>query len=192
MRDRRPHDWTADLTGRHRLEAEVASALLNNGDLRLLERNTHRFDRLDYAVATGRVPFAAVELKAKWQRYKGWQKYRPDVQETDLFILDELALRRIVSASPDGHLLIYDHPQGRWVIFSVVDLMLAPKSRVSRQIGRSRSTLKGKLLIDLNDGLNAGRDLRFAIDRLVRTIDNTHRRWAQVEPWPKPGLGIAS
>ncbi|MCP4957704.1 MAG: hypothetical protein GY925_00390 [Actinomycetia bacterium] len=192
MRDRRPSDWIADLTGRHELEQQVAGEFEANPAVRLLETNTNRYDRLDYSVATTSVTAAGVELKAKWQPYRGWGHHRPDVDQADLFILDELALRRIVTDGTNSHLLIYDHPMRRWVIFGVADLILAPKARIARQLQGRRPTTKGKVLIDLRDGLQAGQDLPTVITRLGAAINDTDRRWPQVEPWPAPQTGAAS
>ena len=192
MRERRPSDWVTDLAGRHELERRVAHALEGSTAVQLLEADTHRFDRLDYTVATKRVPRAQVELKAKWQSYRGWSKHRPDVDETDLFILDELALRRIISGGAYTHLIIYDHPASRWVLFGVADLVLAPKARVVRQLSGRRPTSKGKVLLDVNDGHNAGQLLPAAIDRLAESINDTDRRWLRVEPWPSPRTDSAS
>lgn len=186
MRERRPSDWTTDLSDRHALEEQVRAALANHHTIRLLRTNTNRFDRSDYEVATHDVAQCAIELKAKWQRYRGWTTHRPDVDERDLFILDELAMRRLIEHGPFGQLLIYDHPAHRWVIFGVVDLILAPKARVARPLRARRATTKGKVLLDLGDGHQAGRQLDPALDVLTSLIDDTRRRWAQVEPWPTP------
>ncbi len=192
MRERRRADWVTDLAGRHKLESQVAHALEASGNVWLLVNQTDRFDRLDYTVATHRVPVASVELKAKWQPYRGWAQHRPDVDQVDLFILDELSLRRIVAAGTHTHLLIYDHPACRWVLYGVADLILAPKARVSRRLSGRRTLEKGKVLLDLNDGHHAGSDLGAAVELLATFVNDIDRRWAQIEPWPLPQNGAAS
>ena len=185
MRERRPGDWVTDLTGRHGLEQQVADELRTHRNIELLEINTTSFDRLDFTIGTKAVFPVEVELKAKWQPYqRWWHQHRLDVDESDLFILDELALRRVVAGGPTSQLLIHDHPSGRWVLFSVADLLLAPKARVSRPLRGRRETTKGKILISLGDGQAAGTTIGEAVSYLAPAILDTHRRWSQVEPWP--------
>ena len=151
----------------------------------MIERRTDSYDRLDFAVATNRVRNAEVELKAKWQRCStGWQRQRRDVPERELFILDELALRRILGSGPDSHLMILDWPNRRWILFDVPQLALAPKARVNRRLSRKRSTAKAKILLDLRDGCPGGPKASAAVKSLAKRIDETNRHWSQLEAWP--------
>ena len=111
MRARRPSDWAVDLGGRHELETTVRSALAGHPDLLLLCSSTNSLERLDYQLEySGR--FVELELKAKNQQLsQGWQQLRPEVREADLFVIDELALRKITDAGRFAFLLVLGCPE---------------------------------------------------------------------------------
>ena len=186
MRERRSDDWVVDLNDRHRLEDAVTAAIEANSKLTLVERRTESFEKLDFVVATKRVARAEVELKAKWRHCWTWRKFRPEVPEHDLFILDERALRHILGFGPDSHLMILDWPNRRWVLFDVAQLALAPKERISRPLSGKRTTMKAKVLLDLQDGYPAGPKASTAVTTLAQRIDQTNRSWSQLEAWPNP------
>jgi len=183
MRDRRPEDWRTDLGGRHGLEETVAAALTAHQGLRLVGRSTHAYDRLDYQLAGPGGRRFEVELKAKHQRYAGWGRLRPEVAEADLFILDELALRHLVDAGRYGFLLVRDVPSGRWVLWSLAELVVCTKVRVSRQLA-SPGQVKGKVLLDLSEAGVSTTSLGDALDRLVDVLAQIDRRWGDIAPWP--------
>ena len=187
MRPRVARDWVTDLAGRRDLETRFGTALSHAPGVSLVEDNTTGFDELDYTVTVRGIGVAGVELKAKWQHYSsGWARRCPQVAERDLFILDELALRKIIATGRHGYLAIYDHPSTRWLIFGTTDLVLAPKTRVARPLQGNRPTTKGKVLIGLTDGHHAGTTTATAIEALTAIMSATERRWSQVEPWPTP------
>jgi hypothetical protein len=84
-------------------------------DLVLLKRATSSLYELDYAIAGPGDRLGQVELKAKHQPYRGWGHLRPDLPEAHLFILDELALRKIVDAGRYAYLVVADVPHGSLV-----------------------------------------------------------------------------
>ena len=185
MRDRRPEDWKSDLQGRHGLEETVAAALAAHKVLRLVGRSTHAYDRLDYQLlGPGGQPFE-VELKAKHQRYVGWSQLRPDVAEADLFILDELALRHLVDAGRYGFLLVRDVPSDRWVLWTLAELVVCSKARVTRQLA-TPGKMKGKILLDLSEAAVTATCLTGALDRLVDALALIDRQWSDIAPWPRP------
>src|SRR4051812_35880200 len=108
MRPRVPGDWRIDLARRHLVEGQVEDALDSHPELTRLSSSTSAFDRLDFQVLGPGERLCELELKAKHQRYQGWA--RPGVSERDLFILDELALRKILDAGRHGFLLVHDQP----------------------------------------------------------------------------------
>jgi hypothetical protein len=114
MRERRSEDWVTDLAGRHSLERRMALALAGHPDCVLLKRATSSLQELDYAIAGPGDRLGQVELKAKHQPYRGWGHLRPELAQLDLFILDELALRKIVDAGRYAYLVVADVPGGRW------------------------------------------------------------------------------
>lgn len=187
MRARVGSDWVTDLAGRRDLESQFGRGLRDHPRLRLVADATDRYDTPDYLIDVPDIGNASVELKAKWQPYRsGWTIHRPDVPEPELFILDELALRKIVAAGRHSYLVVYDNPTKRWRIFGTTELVLAPKARVARPLRGRRPTTKGKVLVDLRDGHHGGHTLAEAVGALATMIPVTDRRWAQVEPWPVP------
>ena len=183
MRDRRAEDWRNDLQGRHSLEEAVAAALASHRQLRLVGRSTDAYDRLDYQLVGPGGRHLEVELKAKHQRYVGWSHLRPDVAEVDLFILDELALRHLVDAGRYGFLLVRDVPSDRWVLWSLADLVVCTKVRVTRQLA-TPGRVKGKVLIDLSEAAATAPSLAEALERLVGLVTRIERQWGDIAPWP--------
>lgn len=176
MRERRPADWRVDLAERHPLEAEVAAALDAHPVLVRLSTWTASCDRLDY--------LCELELKAKRRPYQGWSALRPDVDPVDLFILDELALRRIVDAGRYGFLLVRDMPARRWALWSTAELVLATKVRASRRLATGADRTKGKLLMDLASAAAVTDTLAGALSELAALVGVIDRRWGDIAPWP--------
>ena len=71
---------------------------------------------------------------------------------SDLFILDDLAVRKCLAHAPKSGILIWDNIRERCSFFSVVDLALVPRKRVNRPINRNQPDIKGKWLINLRNG----------------------------------------
>ena len=187
MRARQGSDWATDLGGRHDLEHQVRSALSLDPRLGSLCTRTNSFDRLDFGfVVAGRR--AELELKAKYQPLSyGWRQLRPDVQTSDLFVLDELALRKITDAGRFAFLLVWDAPSRRWCLWSSGDLVVASRSRHARRLDTPAHKTKGKLLFDLSEAGYIGPCLQGAIDAMVGTVGHLDLWWADISPWPSLG-----
>jgi hypothetical protein len=162
----------------------VAQEIHCHPALVLLNRSTSSTDLLDYQLMGPGERMLELELKTKRQRYKGWSQYRPDLSESDLFILDELALRKIVDAGRYASLLVRDLPEDRWCLWSTADLVLTSKSRVARPLHTDRRFLKGKLLISLTEQSYVCDTLEEAVDRLVRMSRDVDACWNDIAPWP--------
>jgi hypothetical protein len=186
MRDRLPPDWRTDLQERHQLEAEVRNELADHPDLAMLQCSTASTERLDYQLVGPGARLLEVELKTKRQIYRGWERYRPDVSEKDLLILDELALRKLVDAGRYAFLLVRDIPGNRWAVWSTHDLVMTPKSRVTRRLAVGSGAVKGKVLISFADDAHLSADLARAIDFIVDTMRIIDSRWQDIAPWPSP------
>jgi len=103
----------------------------------------------------------------------------------NLFVLDELALRKIVEAGRYAFLLVRDIPQARWVLWTVGDLLVAGRARHARSLDRGSGThLKGKLVFDLSEGGFATHDLAEALDAITRTTRRLDAWWSDIAPWP--------
>jgi hypothetical protein len=187
MRDRLPTDWVRDLDGRHDLEAQVEAALRCHGSLRLTTVSTRSFDRLDFQVLAPGERVVEIELKAKLQPLSAfWKSLRPDVVSDDLFVLDELAMRKIVDAGHLGFLLVRDAPTRRWALWSAGDLLVTSKVRTSRVLRKSSVPVaKGKVILDIAEAAYVGPRLAAALEVLVVMAERVDGWWDDVAPWPK-------
>lgn len=188
MRERRPDDWLTDLAERHELEARVERALERHPSLTLLRTSTASTDSLDFQLLGPGDRMLEVELKTKRRTYRDWDRFRPDLDECDLFILDELALRRIVDAGRYGFLLVFDMNTPRWCLWTTADLVLTSKVRVARPLATGEPHVKGKVLISLAEQCVVTRTLDRAINSLVTAAKDIDTRWTDISPWPR-GLG---
>lgn len=147
---RRPVHWETDTSSRRSFEREVTKALREDGEFEILD-STDSFHDMDFELGCrGRRIF--LEVKEKRQRYRdGWVE-ASTTPEANLFILDELAARKVILRSPRAYVLVRDHLVGRFVVFGALELITLPKSRVNRSIDGGVATFKGKWLIDLRHG----------------------------------------
>lgn len=187
MRERRAHDWRVDLGRRHALESRVALALHGDPQLIVLQRCTSSTERLDFQLLGPGERLVELELKSKRQPYQGWSCHRPNVPEEDLFILDELALRRIVEAGRYAFLLVNDMPKRRWCLWSAADLVLTSKARVARKLVTDQVRDKGKLLLDLTEQTTISSRLEHAVRAVAEMVSDVDRRWNDIAPWPGGG-----
>ena len=95
--------------------------------------------------------YFAFDAKEKQRPYRA-SNWPTDIPEEHLFIIDDLAARKVLLHAPNAGLIVRDTPQSRYLFFSVVDLYLMPKARVNRPIRRNQPAQKGKWLIDLRNG----------------------------------------
>ncbi|HYP23253.1 MAG TPA: hypothetical protein VEV43_06750, partial [Actinomycetota bacterium] len=70
-----------------------------------------------------------------------------------------------------GYLVVHDHPGNRWASYGPWELTLGPRRRDEREERRTKTFLKGKILLDLR----AAATLRsyFSIDELLHVIDKS-------------------
>lgn len=136
---------------------------------------TDSFKRSDFTIwLAEKTPFF-LEVKEKRQPYNlsNWPAFAP---EPDLFILDDLTVRKALSVAPRAGILVRDNTQARYHFFSVVDLALMPRVRVNRPINRQSPELKGKWLINLRNSLTTTTlaasfvQIRSYVDNLRETL----------------------
>ncbi|RMF59971.1 MAG: hypothetical protein D6746_07525 [Bacteroidetes bacterium] len=90
-----------------------------------------------------------------------------DAPEEELFILDELGVRKLLQHWPFGYMLLHDVPRGRLFVASCVELACVERVRVMR-VG------KGKWVVDLRNFRQINR-----VEDLVTVI----RRDLAEAPW---------
>lgn len=162
----------------------MATALRRHPELILLKRSTSSLDELDFAVVGPDDRLVGVELKAKHQPYRGWSELWPTTPERELFILDELALRKIVGAGRYAYLVVADLPGRRWCLWSTAELVLATKVRTVRKLAATASRLKAKILLDLREAAVQVDDEHTAADALAEMLSASDQHWQAIEPWP--------
>ena len=137
MYARRPGTSARDYAASKEFEAEVARFLPGATDF------TSSKELLDWWVPAG-----GYWLDAKEKRQPltdRWQALAPFVPEPELFVLDELSLRKGLLTHKPAYFLLRDVPGGgRLFITSVYELSCLGRVRANR-VG------KGKLLFDLRD-----------------------------------------
>ncbi|WP_207680991.1 hypothetical protein [Desulfonema magnum] len=115
--------------------------------------NSGSFKKLDFAFGDIKTKkYFSFDVKEKRQRYvtRNWPGV--EIPEEHLFILDDLAARKVLAYAPNSGVVIRDNIRRKYFFFSVVTLYLMPKQRVNREISKNVKTLKGKWLTDLRNG----------------------------------------
>jgi hypothetical protein len=188
-RERRAADWTRDLAAARETERLVAGALLADPRVQDLRDDTSAFDRLDFSFSYRGMP-VSLDVKEKLQRYSpAIRDLWPEVQERDLFIIDETVYRRIVWQGGGGYLALHDDPGRRWVILGPWELTLARHIRYGRW-GQRHDTrfLKGKLLFNLSCARRSTE--LFTVEDVLRLVDEARSWRDRVEPYPLIGSAV--
>ena len=123
------------------------------------------YEQLDFTIYDRQEqPSFHVDVKEKRQKYnlKNWPQFAP---EADLFVLDDLTVRKCLAHAPQSGILIRDNLREKYVFFSVVDLALMPRLRVNRPINRNQADVKGKWLINLRNGKSSS-----SLDKAIFSI----------------------
>ncbi|MEO5679913.1 MAG: DEAD/DEAH box helicase [Acidimicrobiales bacterium] len=147
-----------------------------------------------------------VRLEVKLKQRPLSQEIRdlwPEADERNLFVVDEVSLRKLVWAEGLGYLLLRDRPGRRWCSFGPWELWLGPRRRYERRVDRGNGEfLKGKLLVDLRAAavtteeldldalLGVVRSSRAAVDRvsaLPLRVEGTLPVIPRLRPAPPPG-----
>jgi hypothetical protein len=188
MRVRVRADWQRDLANRHGLESLVATGLRDHAAITLCTVNTASMNDLDFGVRFRSGIGAAVELKEKRQRYSSWWSEQWSIQNperaaAELFVLDELSMRKLTMAGPHAYLLIADSSESdsRWFGCSIGDVLFSDFVRVARPL--QNQVVKGKVIVALDDMPVADESLSAAIDGLDLLSRSVSACWASVAPW---------
>jgi len=138
------------------LEQEIRDILAANGTRFRSDCESHSeldFSLLDENGGT----LITFDAKEKQRRIVLDHWPETGIPEPYLFILDDLAARKVLAHAPNAGLIVRDNLHSRYFFISVVDLFLMPRTRANRPIHRSQAALKGKWLIDLRNGVECAR-----------------------------------
>ncbi len=114
------------------------------------EDGTKSTSSLDFFLPRQKIFFDAKE-KAQPLSMKNWRE--AITSQEHLFIIDDLAARKLLRHAPLSFCLIKDSSlsPAMYYTYSIVDLLCIPKKRVNRPIEKSVKAFKGKWLLDLRD-----------------------------------------
>ena len=116
----------------------------------LYKDNCASTTKIDFAIAINQRKFS-VDVKEKRQKYKS--HWTDKIPEQHLFIIDDLAARKIFMDSPYSAIIVSDANTNKFYIFDALTLFLMPKIRVNRRL--SGGSLKGKWLVDFRNAEEA-------------------------------------
>ena len=129
-------------------EREVRKYLAENSIV--FEDGTRSNTSLDFFLPRHKLYF---DVKEKSQQSNPENLGEATTAEEDIFIIDDLAARKLLLHAPRSFCLIKDSSAKAitYFVYSIVDLLCIPKKRVRRPIERTVRTFKGKWLVDLRD-----------------------------------------
>lgn len=94
-----------------------------------------------------------IDAKEKRQRFSmaNWREAR--MPQEFMFIVDDLAVRKLLLHAPNSFCLIKDSSVSpvMYHVYSIADFLCIPKIRCKRPIQRTTSAYKGKWIVDLRD-----------------------------------------
>lgn len=127
------------------LEQEYKS-YLDSHDIKY-EDNSSSPNKNDFTINVGNDVFVDIEVKEKKQKYK--DHWTDKIPQEHLFIIDDLAARRIILSTNFGYAVIKDVTRSLYFVISPLIFSLIPKIRVNRKL--TGNVLKGKWLIDFRN-----------------------------------------
>ncbi len=138
------------------------------------EDNCKSYTRLDFAFGSrqqGRRFHFDVKEKRQALNMQNWPV--STIPQEHLFILDDLAARKVLAYAPQSGLVLRDNLRQSYHLLTVVDLFLMPKQRVNRPIENEVQAMKGKWLLDLRSSYTSANlvDIFSAINRYLDQHD---------------------
>lgn len=129
------------------LEQEIKN-MFNKYNI-IYEDNTNSYDKLDFVYHSPDV--FSFDVKEKRQTYN-MNNWTDKIKEKDCFVIDELAIRKVLYYGPNSGIIVRNNILNNYTFYSFVDLFLIPKIRGNRKINYNVESVKGKWIINLNDG----------------------------------------
>jgi hypothetical protein len=158
------------------LEQEVKAYCVKKG-IRLSDR-TRSHHELDFALPDAGIFF---DVKEKLQPFSKAHWPSAAKAQEHLFIIDDLAVRKMLLHAPKSFCLIKDSSLAPpvYYLYSIVDLLCIPKVRARRPIERNVKAYKGKWLVDLRDAaafvsLDDAMQYMLAYEKKFRSIFQEH------------------
>ena len=133
------------------LEQEIKALLGGRGVH--FDEATEAFDQLDFCIYSEQRGKYHFDAKEKVQKIQTANWPETSIPQEHLFILDDLAARKVLKFAPDSGLIVRDNLRGLYFFFDVLNLFLMPRQRANRRIGEGETLFKGKWLVDLRNGV---------------------------------------
>lgn len=131
------------------LEQEVDNYLRSCG---ALFRNNADTDNIDFTISVNEKDISRnywLEVKEKRQQTNTSAWPNVNWSAHNIFIIDELAIRRLLTKAPNAGVLVRDAVKNRYYFSDITRLVLMPRMRVNRDV--SNTCRKGKWMLNLKD-----------------------------------------
>jgi len=133
-------------------ESDFADQLKKDASIKILKDNTASYDDIDFVIEVDKYVFH-IDAKEKKTNYrKAWVEFSK-INETDLFILDELGIRKLFHFFPNFFVVIKDNMKQKYYLYNSFDVLCMDRIRLNRPIVKTVEQLKGKWLISYQWGL---------------------------------------
>jgi hypothetical protein len=149
------------------LESEIANYLRSRRVSFADNRESGK--KMDFVIRVNDVVEFHLEAKEKRQRINTSSWPRVSFPERELFIVDELTVRKMIVRAPACALVIRDNLTSRYFFCSVADLVLMPHVRANRMMDDNK--MKGKWLVDLRN-MAAFKELPYVFSEMSIYINN--------------------
>lgn len=133
------------------LEQEIRALLEKHGVN--FDEGCDSFDALDFCMHSEQRGGFYFDAKEKRQEIQMANWPDAGIPQEHLFILDDLAARKVLKFAPDSGVIVRDNMRRLYFFFDVVNLFLMPRLRVNRPIEWNNPAIKGKWMIDLRNGV---------------------------------------
>jgi len=126
-----------------------------------------------------------LELKTKHQPLSaGWRQLRPDIEPADLFVLDELSLRKIVDAGRYAFLLVRDVPRADDALVDRRPARRQPSATCTAPRPLGVTKLEGQVAVQPGRSRLHHFEPAAALDELLATTSRLEQQWSDIAPWP--------
>jgi hypothetical protein len=137
-----------------KFENEVLTFLKKQDKIKLIQDSTNEFDKIDF-ILEYEIRFV-LDLKEKKAQYrKRWCEIA-QMDEEELFIFDELGIRKLFSFFPYCFIIVKNEILKSYFVFNCWNLLCLPRIRVNREIFKVKKMYKGKWLVSFKWAVSYG------------------------------------